>query len=253
MKLHWYDKHAWWNFTVWHIGNIHISYHSYIFWWALLSGICFYSALMIIATDIISPSKKFSYKHRILSMGAGKALIAIPTGFISWILIPLLDKLIFIFTPILYKKKVIVGVENKIHALYKTKIKDFERQINIITSDRDQWKKAWEDQRDSIDQSYWAGAKRGYTLSEKRLSKNKNKAKSKEEVKGLTEAQIFALREICKGNQSVNGLAASFLEDHGYVELVSKNGGQHYEITRAGIDYIRADADELLKKLGNVW
>lgn len=237
----WYDKQSWWNFTAWKIGSINIPSFLSI----ALCAVCFIAIFLIISTNIITPSKKFSRNHRILSMPISAAIGACIEFIFDWVFIPVLDKIIFLFTPVVYKKKVLTGVEDRIHTLYKSKIKDFEHQVNIITDDRDRWRKAFQDQEEKTEKTYWDGAKRGFSLGEKRKSKDRSKEPEK-----LTEAHIFALREIFAGNKSINGFAAAYLEDHGYIRSISDNKGiTHYESTTKGVDYLHQYAKDLLKKL----
>jgi hypothetical protein len=161
-------------------------------------------------------SKKFRKSHPILT-GSG-------FGFVwNWILLPIIHKVVFLFTPKLYRAVVSKELKKDIEAENKVIIKDLQYQIKMLEDEsREVYNKSVIN-TNAKDTAYWDGVKYGYAL------------KSKQEDKPQT--QIKTLQEIALGNKTVNGLVVAYLEERGYCKLVwddEKNNKYHYVCTEKG-------------------
>jgi hypothetical protein len=190
--------------------------------------------ILTIFSGILRPSRKWRAEHHILGMKAGNLIDL----FLDWILIPILDKIVFLFTSTIYKAKVLESVKVEENEQHKKIVSDYRRQVQLITEDRNTWRKAYETEKCNTEKSYWDGAKHGYSLGEKQKSKRKNKDTI------LTESQFFTLQQIANGNKTVGGLAGAYLEDHGYVNIVwddKEHKTHHYKITKKGSNYLHGN------------
>lgn len=213
---------------------MHIPFHMYCVLAPLLFMI-FLFFLLVIVIGIFRPTKRWITKHHILGMNAGDAIFNIVSSIFDWFLIPILDKIVFLFTPTIYKAKVLSGVKEEVNENYKKTLSDYQRQVLLITEDRDTWRRAYETEKHNTEKSYWDGAKHGYSLGEKQKSKSKKKNKT------LTEAHFFTLQQIANGNKTVGGLAGAYLEEHGYISIVwedEEHKNYHYELTKKGSNTI---------------
>lgn len=218
--------------------------------------------LIFIAHGVIPEvflTNRFRKRHTILVMPAGDAIRNTIDFFLDRIMLSFLHKVIFIFTPVLYKEKVLREAGDSIKKSYKTQISDLIQQRDLLTDDRNKWQRAWHDQREATGENYWKRAKYGFSLGEKKIeaygmklgnnygvvqpmSDEENKAyevwrqtpeyktlmkklsdaarQNKAKGDELTISHKFALKQIVKGNRTVSGMTTAYLEDHGYVKLV---------------------------------
>jgi hypothetical protein len=195
-----------------------------------------YLAFFIVNLILGSISRKY---RKVLETNVGDAVFNTFAFAIDWILVPVVNKIIFVFTDKFYRKKVIGQFKEDIHGSYKVKLKDLEHQIRLLEDDRGKLRNE-RLVKDNTDEAYWAGAKYGFSLAEK--NRKKVATSTEHAVKNLNEPQLFILRQVANGNKTVTGLVAAYLEDNGYVKLVWDNeaaGKCHYEMTDAGVQYLR--------------
>lgn len=199
----------------------------------MLTAYVAFIAFFIVNLLLGSISKRY---RKVLETSVGDAVFNTAGFIIGWIIIPIVNKILFLFTDRFYRKAVIKAYKKDIHGSYKVKLTDMEHQIYLLESDRNKLRNEHMSKTDNSEEAYWAGAKYGYSLAEK------NKKKATTPAKNLNEAQLFTLRQIGAGNKTVSGLVAAYLEDNGYIKLVWENeaaGKSHYEITKTGARYLK--------------
>jgi hypothetical protein len=145
----------------------------------------------------------------------------------EWMLLPIINKIVFLFTPALYRMQVVKAIKKETNSIYQSRIKDLEYQVDLLLEDKNTKPVGHGDK----DKAYWDGVKYGYSL------KGRQETKPNTRSIELTDAHIFTLGEIAKGNKTVSGLSVAHLEDCGYVSIVwdNKEGTKyHYELTKSG-------------------
>lgn len=163
--------------------------------------------------------------------------------FISWILMPLLHKVVFIFTPMLYRYQVEIELEDSIYKKYSGKIKDLKIQLNIVGEERSRLQKEFRNKSLDIDSIYQKGIQYGFYLREKKKGNKTITAPPQLETSThsnpLTISQLHTLRQISKAKGcNSNDLSAAFLEDNEYITLVWNGSSDDYEITIKGNRYL---------------
>lgn len=192
-------------------------------------------------------STRFKRDHIILGMPTSKALSNTLVFIYKWIILPSFNKIVFLFTSHFYKQQVIASYKVDIRNQYKHKIEDLEDQVRLLEQERQRLIDVYDNRNGNTDEVYWRGAKYGYSLAQKGGKPFEHTGSKK-----LTEAHLFTLTEIMRGNRTINGLVGAYLEERGYVQLVWDDQAEnkyHYEITDKGIKRIEkqqaADAKRL--------
>jgi len=194
-----------------------------------------YLAFFIVNLILGSISRRY---RKVLETNVGDAIVNTFGFVLNWLMVPIVNKIVFIFTDHFYRKKVISEFKEDIHGSYKVKLKDLEHQIRLLEDDRGKLRNE-RLVKDTTDETYWAGAKYGFSLAEKNRKKTATHTVS---PKNLNEPQLFTLRQVAAGNKTVTGLVAAYLEDNGYVKLVwddEASGKCHYEMTDTGAQYLK--------------
>jgi predicted transcriptional regulator len=211
--------------------------------WSSLYAATFILLFIYMAFIRIDFSDTFKRRHRVLTMGAGGAVW-------EWFLFPIINKIIFIFTPKFYRQQIIQGLKFELKESHKTKVKDLEQQNKLLENEIAKLHGMWDNRHEDSEENYWKGVKYGYSLAQKNGAKETHSGSKK-----LTESHIFTLKQIANGNKSVNGLIGAYLEDRGYVKLIWENKGKqkhHYEITENGTKFL-AKINGQIQVKGHWW
>ena len=206
---------------------LHLTLHHHP---ALLFIACGLVVLLIsIPILYIDHTDAFKRRHPLLTMN----------GFFfvgEYILLPIVDKIVFLFTSSFYREQVIDEVKQKIEKSFKGKVDDLTRQIKMMEEAKTMGRKDT-DYSAEKDAAYWDGVKYGYALKSRTSNDMPNKPTT------LTDAHLFTLQEIANGNKTITGLAAAHLEDCGLVRIVwedQKSNRLHYELTDSGMERLSA-------------
>lgn len=125
-------------------------------------------------------SKRFKKRHPILTKDVDwefvifdVILFGMIVAPIKFVILPILERILFLFTPYFYTRKIERKLFSEAETTVKHTIEDLRHQITLLTRDRDDWKVAWQEQHKQAKQNYADGIQRGIHITEKRFSKQR--------------------------------------------------------------------------------